>query len=154
MTMRKFKTALVLLLMLAWGGRPRAQEQVGPPSIGVRAFGRQTAQSAADANVVTYNLPAQDGSFLVSANTLITAFTAGSYSITVTYTDEGNTSRTLTLPLSNTAGTVATTAGAAGPFSSAVYQIRCKASTSIVVATSGTFTTLTYNVEATIRQVN
>lgn len=123
----------------------------GIPSI--YAYNRSTAQTGAIGSLATYTLPATDGSFLVSANINITAFTAGTFNTTVTYTDETNTSRTLTLNFSSITGTLGITLAAAGAFEGIPVHIRAKASTSITVATSGTFTTLTYNAEASITQI-
>lgn len=122
----------------------------------VRKFGRATAQTAAVASVATYTLPATDGSFEISANVLITTATIHSFTVTVAYTDEGNTARTLTLPFINLAGTALTAiANAAGavPYEGIPLHIRAKASTAITIATTGTFTTVTYSVEAIIRQI-
>lgn len=124
----------------------------GVPSI--YASGRSTAQAAAVASVATYTVGAADGSFLVSANANITTFVAGTFNVTVTYTDETNTSRTLSLNFSSITGTLGIAIAAAGPFEGLPVHIRCKASTSITIATSGTFTSLTYNVEGVIQQLS
>jgi len=74
----------------------------------------------------------------------------------VTYTDEGNTSRTVTLNFSTIAGAITPTianAGGAAPYEGVPLHIRCKASTAITIATTGTFTTVTYNCEAYITQI-
>lgn len=118
--------------------------------------GRATAQAAANASVATYTNGAADGSFVVSANVLITASTTFSFTVTAAYTDEGNTSRTLTLSFSNVGGTIATTianTGGAVPYEGVPMHIRCKASTAITIATTGTFTSVTYNVEGYITQL-
>lgn len=118
--------------------------------------GRSTAQTAAVASVATYTNGAVDGSFIVSANANITTSTAHSFTTTCTYTDETNTSRVLTMSYSGLTGTVLTAitnVTGAGPYEGIPVRIRCKASTAITVATTGTFTTVTYNVEADITQV-
>lgn len=114
--------------------------------------GRSTAQTAAVASVATYTCGAADGSFEISANANITAFIAGTFNIQVDYTDETNSSRTLTLNFSSLTGTIGIALAAAGPFEGLVSHIRCKASTAITVKTTGTFTSLTYNVETIIKQ--
>lgn len=116
---------------------------------------RSVAQTAAVASVATFTVGAADGSFEVSANVLVTVATAHSFSVTVAYTDEGNTARTLTLPFTNLAGSFSTliaNAGGAVPYESPVFHIRAKAATAITIATSGTFTTVTYNVDGVIKQ--
>lgn len=123
----------------------------GIPSI--YGNGRSVVQSAAVTSVATYTVGSSDGSFIVSANVLVTAYTAGTFTVTCAYTDESNAARTLTLNFSNTAGTLGINIAAVGPFNGIPLHIRCKASTAITIATTGTFTTLTYNVEAVIQQV-
>lgn len=125
----------------------------------IYAAGRSVAQSAAVASVATYTVGAADGSFEVGANVLVTTSTLHTFTVTVAYTDEGNTSRVLTLQFSNLAGTFLTAiANAAGavPYEGVSVIIRCKASTSITIATAagGTYTTVTYNVEGFIKQVS
>jgi hypothetical protein len=124
----------------------------GVPSI--YGSGRATAQTAANASVATYTCGSADGSFLISANVLITTLGSGNFTCTVAYTDEGNTARTTTLTFQNTAGTVATACAAAGPFQGNTIRIRVKASTAITIATTGTFTGCTYNVEGSILQIS
>ena len=130
----------------------------GVPNIVAQA--RATAQTGVNASVATYTVGAADGTFEVSANCLVTTSTNHSFSLDVTYTDEGNTARTLILPVVQLAGTFATgglitNVTGAGPYESAVLHIRAKAATAITVRTSagGTYTTVTYNVDGTIKQV-
>lgn len=115
--------------------------------------GRSTAQTAAVASVATYTVGGADSSFLVSANANITAFVAGTFNVTVAYTDETNTAQTLKLNFSSVTGTLGIALAATGPFEGIPAHIRCKASTAITIATAGTFTSLTYNVEGTITQI-
>lgn len=126
-------------------------------SSNIVARGRSVAAAAAVPSVVAYTVGAADASFEVSANVLITTATAHSFNVTVAYTDEGNTARTATLNFSTVAGAISNAAignaGGAVPYLGVPIAIRCKASTSITVATSGTFTTVAYNVEATIAQL-
>ena len=123
----------------------------------LRAKGRATAQTGANASVSTFTVGAADASFEVSANVLVTTATNHNFTVTCAYTDEGNTARTLTLTFGLVAGGVATTAVAnangAVPYHGVPLHIRCKASTAITIATTGTFTTVTYNVEGVIRQL-
>lgn len=121
----------------------------------IPATGRATAQVAANASVATYT-PAADGSFLISANVLVTTATVHSFTVTCAYTDEGNTARTLTLTFSNVGGTLLTAianAGGAVPYEGIPLHIRVKGGTAITIATVGTFTTVTYNVEGVIQQI-
>jgi hypothetical protein len=119
--------------------------------------GRVTAQAAAAATVATYTNTAADGSYNVYANVNITASATFSFSMTVTYTDESNTGRTATMSFQSVAGVISTTltnTGGTGPYSGVTLPIRCKASTAITVSTTGTFTSVTYNAEATITRVS
>lgn len=118
--------------------------------------GRSTAQAAAVASVAAVTAPAADGTFLVSANVLVTTSTLHNFTVTCAYTDESNTARTLTLSFSTLAGVFGTAianAGGAVPYEGVPMHIRVKASTAITIATTGTFTTVTYNVEGLIRQI-
>ena len=135
----------------------------GPPVIGsvgsgatIQSFGRATAQTAAVTSVLTFNGWSNDASFIVSANVLVTTSTAHTFTVTCAYTDESNTARTLTLTFSQLAGTfitAITNVTGAGPYEGVPLQIRCLAATTITIATTGTFTTVTYNVEAVLLQV-
>jgi hypothetical protein len=117
---------------------------------------RSTAQTAAVASVATQTVGASDASFIVSSNILITTSSAEAFTTTVAYTDEGNTARTLTLNYSLLAGTIGVNiafANGAVPYMGVPVQLRCKASTTITIATVGTFTGATYNVEGTIQKI-
>ena len=114
---------------------------------------RQTAQTAAIASLLAFTVGAADGLFRIQGNVNITTFVAGTFNMTVAYTDETNTARTLTLNFSSLTGTLGVAIAAAGPFEGIPTVIRCKASTTITVATSGTFTSLTYNAEAMLEQL-
>ncbi len=121
---------------------------------GINGYARPaTGQTGAVASVATYTVGPADGSFLLSGNILITAFTAGTISMTCAYTDESNTGRTLVMNFENIAGTITTTPGAAGAFEGFVNRIRAKASTTITMATTVSTFTGTYNVEGDITQV-
>lgn len=115
---------------------------------------RKTGLTASQA-LATYTVGASDASYEVSANVLVTTATLHSFTCTCTYTDEGNTSRTLTLNFSTIAGAITPTianAGGALPYEGVPLHIRCKAGTTIIIATTGTFTTVTYNLEERIKQ--
>ena len=123
----------------------------------IQASGRSTAQTAAVASVATFTVGAADASFLVTGNVLVTVSTLHSFSLQVDYTDEGNTARTLTMPVAQLAGTFVaaiTNGTGAGPYEGVAVQLRCKASTAITIKTTGTFTTVTYNVEGYIIQIS
>lgn len=118
--------------------------------------GRATGQTALAAAVASYTVGAADGSFLISANVNVTTATTHSFTVTCTYTDETNTSRTQTLPFCQVAGvplvTITNITGV-GPYEGIPVRIRCKTATAITIQTVGTFTAVVYNVEADITQV-
>jgi len=130
----------------------------GTPGVAaIVAAGRSAAATAAVASVATFTVGAADASFEVSANVLVTTATTHSFNVTCAYTDEGNTARTVTLNFSTVAGVISNTAisnvGGAVPYEGVPFHIRAKAATAITIATSGTFTTVTYNVEGIIKQM-
>lgn len=125
----------------------------GVPAI--YAAGRATAQVAANASVATFTVGSADGSFEVSANVLVTTATTHNFTVTCAYTDEGNTARTLTLNFASLAGALATpiiNTGGTVPYEGVPMHIRCKAATTITIATTGVFTAVAYNVEGIIKQ--
>jgi hypothetical protein len=121
-----------------------------------KADARVTNQTAAATNIANFTVGAADGTFLVSGNVNVTASTVNNFTMTCAYTDETNSSRTLVLNFSNIAGSIGTAitnALGAGAYEGIPLQIRAKASTTITLATTGTFTTVTYNAEGTIIQI-
>lgn len=121
------------------------------------ANGRAVSQTAANTNVLTQPVGATDRTFQISANVLVTASTTHNFTVTVDYTDEANTARTVTLSFSQLVGTIITAitniTGAA-PYEGVGLTIRAKSGTNIVFKTAGTFTTVTYNIDANIIQLN
>ena len=140
---------------LTIAGKMASYNGVATAGIGVTpvvSTPRSTGQTGT-VSLTAYTAPGADSSYEVSDNVNITTYSSGTFTVTCTYTDEGNTSRTLTLTHSNIAGTLATACAAAGAFEGVPLHIRCKASTTITFATTGTFTSLTYNVEGTVIQL-
>lgn len=125
----------------------------------VVGYGRFTAQTAAKATVATFTAPAADGTYEVSANVLVTTATTHTFTMQCVYTDEGNTSRTITMPFRLIGDTTALTSAIANgngavPYMGVPLHIRVKASTAITIQTqaAGTYTTVTYNVEGLIKK--
>lgn len=122
---------------------------IGSPA--VYAAGRGTALVGASASVSSYTVGTSDGSFRVSANVNVVTSTTHTFTVTCAYTDETNVARTLTLGFTQLAGSTIVTAitnvTGAGPYESISYHIRCKASTAITFATTGTFASVNYNAE-------
>ena len=126
----------------------------------VYGYGDVAAATGVTASIATYTVGAADGTFEVSANCLVTTATTHSFSLDVTYTDEGNTARTMILPIYSVAGTPVANAlivngGGTVPYHSDVLTIRAKAATAITVRTSagGIYTTVVYNARGVIKQV-
>lgn len=98
-----------------------------------------------------------DQSYEIGANLLVTTATTHAFTMTVAYTDEGGTARTLTLTFGLVAGGVAVTsianANGAVPYHGVPVRIRAKKGTTITIATVGTFTAVAYNAEAVIALV-
>lgn len=117
--------------------------------------GRSTAQTGAVASVATYTVGAADGSFIVSGNVNVTISTTHNFNLQCTYTDETNTVNTITMSVQQLGGTIITAitnVTGIGAYEGVPLHIRAKASTSITIKTTGTFTSVTYNVEGLIVQ--
>lgn len=104
------------------------------------------AQSAAVSSIMTaYNTPndATAHTYRVNAYTAITAISAGTLTVQVSFTDENNTSRTISyVPMGLTsAGLTSTGFDAFTP-----ANIRCKANTAITLLTTFTGVSITYDV--------
>lgn len=98
-----------------------------------------------------------DSDYLVSGQVNVTAATAVSTSISITYTDVGSTSRTMILPLTGSLGGGFVSSGlvvSTGAFSSPRVNIRVKGGSTISAQTSsGTFTGVTYSASALVEKV-
>ena len=76
----------------------------------------------------------------------------------IAYTDENGTGRTLTLAFKQLTGATPinnlTNTTGAGPYLGIPQHIRCDAASTITVSTTGTFTAVTYNVEAILTRIS
>jgi len=122
-----------------------------------QTVGRATGQTAANSSVATLTVGGTDASYKVSGNILVTTSSAEAFSMSVDWTDEGNTARTTVMPLLRiaTGSFTPNTAAAFGavPYPSIDIHIRCKSGTAVTIKTSGTFTGCTYNVEGHIQKI-
>ena len=130
----------------------------GLPSVIVVATGRSVAATAAVSSVATYTVGAVDSSFEVSVNVLVTTATIHAFNVECAYTDEGGTARVITMAFESLAGALVTQVAAANgtvPYEGIPLHLRAQATTAITVRTqaAGIYTTVTYNIEAVIRQV-
>jgi len=119
------------------------------------AYGRATAQSAANASIATFTVGLFDASFEVSMNMNVSAATGISTSMKCDYTDENNIARSMILPVTGLAGSFLANGlvVATGAFATPTMAIRCKAGTTITLSTAtGTFTGVTYSAEGLIKQ--
>lgn len=158
--MKRILVTLAFAFLLA--GRVWAQDlpiviPAGTP--GPTAFGRSISQSAQVASVVTYT-PSSAASFLVSAQVLIRTATTHNFTVTVAYTDfegtgrtttfaflkSGDTSAALTPTIVNTNGTIA--------YQGVPVHIDSQAGSAITIATTGTFTTVSYDVAGWIQKIS
>lgn len=148
-----------LLMDLQVGGTSKFKVSkagfVTAPTLYSATAGRATGQTAANTSVATYTVGSADATFVVSANVLVTTSSSEAFTVRVTYTDEGNTSRTVKLSFSASDGTLTSaiaSANGATPYGGVPMHIRCKASSTITIDTAGVFTGCTYNVEGIIQQ--
>lgn len=122
------------------------------PLAQIVAHADSTGQTATNNSVVTYTTPndATQHSFRIGAYTAITAISAGTLTITATFTDENNTSRTVTF-----FGMGLTSAGltATGFTAFPSVNIRCKENTAITLKSTFTGVSTTYDVGGTIESL-
>ncbi len=113
--------------------------------------------NSASGTIATYT-PTADGTFMVGANVLITTASTHNFTVTVGYTDEGNTARVLTFTFSTVGGVLATpiiNTGGAVPYEGVPMVIRTKANVAITIQTAagGTYSNVVYNASAYITQI-
>jgi len=126
---------------------------VGQGNAIVVAHGSATAQTGAITSLTSYTTLAAGGSFEIGGYIDVTAFTAGTISMTCTYTDPAGNSQTLTIPLVALAGTIGTTVGSATDAQALVTSIRTSGANAITIATTVSLFTGTYNAYAWIKQI-
>lgn len=123
----------------------------------VVATGNLSAQTAAVASLATFTTP-NDGNkhaLMVNGFIKITTFSSGSITLAVAFTDETGAAQTGNVQL-NVVGTSGFTnvAGAANLFQGAPLYLEVNPNTSVTMKTTGTFTSLTYDVGASVVMVN
>lgn len=125
--------------------------------LNLTTYKRQTGKTAALTSFAVAAVPARDSSYMVSVNVRVTTATTHSFTVVCSYTDEVGTARTATLPFVLVAGSaiVNSIINATGtvPYEGIPIHIRCQASSSIGISTTGTFTSVVYNIEAVIRPI-
>lgn len=149
-----------------WGTEGKLVRYNGVPTQGfglasIVIANRQLAVTSA-VTIATYlvDRTGQDGTFEVAGDVLITSGSNYSFSIKCDYTDEVGTARTfffipvqLVNVMKTDIDTVISQGGGNVPYTTASVTIRAKDNTNITVYTSGTFTSVVYNAEGTIKQI-
>jgi hypothetical protein len=121
----------------------------------------QITGQTTNATIATYTVGAATGDFEISATVNVSAVTAISTSVDVTYTDTAGNARTLTMPVQLVGGTGGTylasgliVSASANDYVTPTTLIRAQNGTAITVKTAaGTFTGVTYSASASIKQV-
>lgn len=120
--------------------------------VALSAQAQTTGATGAIASIATTTVGVADAFYLVAGNVNVTSYSAGNFTIQVTYTDESNTVVTANMQGHFTSG-YGTTISGAGDFEGQPLYIRAKAGTAITIKTAGTFTSLTYNASGAIMLV-
>lgn len=108
-----------------------------------------TAQSATVSSVATFT-PSANGTFRVGCYANITAISAGTLTMTVTFTDENSASKTITFfPMGLTAAGLTATGDTGFP----TADLRAKSGTAITVVATFAGVSITYDAGATISQL-
>lgn len=128
----------------------------GVLGLGQVTNGRVTGQTAAASSVASLTVGTSDASYYVSGNVNVTASVTHNFTLQLSYTDETNAGRTVTMSVQQVGGTIITAitnVTGVGAYEGVPLHIRAKAGTAITVLTAGTFTSVTYNVEGHIAQI-
>lgn len=125
---------------------------INAPAALIVSAANATAQSATNASVVTYTTPNDSTvhSFRAGAYAAITAISAGTLTVQVTFTDENSAAQTISyFPMGLTSAGLTTTGFT--PFESC--NLRCAANTAITIKTTFTGVSITYDVGGTIESL-
>lgn len=109
----------------------------------------------ANISLPTFNVPS-DGTYVVSCCLTPTTITTANMTVTVTFRDDNNTVNGILFQFAqqNSAATTAILdANGLGIYASRPYHLRMKGGTTMVIATAGTPTTITYNIEGLVIQL-
>jgi hypothetical protein len=111
--------------------------------------------TAAKAVVISATVPSVDTTYIVSTNVLVTTATSHNFTVNCDFTDEGGTARTMNFMFTLTNYIVTTIVNTDGTYQrmGLPQHIRCKKGTTITIYTTGTFTTVVYNIEGMIQQM-
>jgi hypothetical protein len=125
----------------------------------IAGYGRIENATSANSSIAVANNNGFDTTFEVSMNMRVNSSPVIGVAITTncSYTDEGNVSRVVTLPVTTTDGNWLNNGTIAKPgvFESATIHIRVKGYTTVTLYTAGTFPGgVNYNAEGYIRQLS
>ncbi len=125
------------------------------PSIWIVGRDRKTAQTGS-VSLSAYTVGATDETLELSSNVLVTSSTTYSFQVLCDYTDEGGTSRTDTIFFFKPTAIISLIQDAAGAisFNGIPMHMRCKSGTTVTPYTTGTFTSVTYNIEYKLKKLN
>lgn len=115
-----------------------------------------TITNATTTIVNAFAVPAADSSYEISVTVNVTASATAAMTCTISYTDVANTARVATVDFNLLTGVGVqsiTTAQGNIDYTSAVTAFRCKASSTITIATAGSVVGITYTAQAIIKQV-
>lgn len=116
----------------------------------IKAANDLTGQSATVASVTTFTVGGSNGGFRVGAYIVITAISAGTVTMSATYTDENNVPRTANMfPMGLTSASLTAT----GAFQFSSFELRAKASTAITVVATFVGVSVAFDVGGTIEQL-
>jgi hypothetical protein len=119
-------------------------------------FSNQLPSQTGAVNILS-NTPNFNATWTLQFYVLVTTATNHSFTMTCAFTDSNGSARTATLNFFLVAGgaltqTIANAAGAV-PYMGIPFTFRSQLNQSIVVATTGTFTTVTYEIGAALVQI-
>lgn len=119
----------------------------------VVAQGTALSQTAVNNSICTYTTVA-DGQFEISGVINVTTTVATSVSLSVTFTDYSNNSKTCSIPMANKSGTIGAATGTTNtPYGGVATSIWVKGGTTITCATTGTIASGQYDVRMAITQI-
>lgn len=118
----------------------------------------QTGKTAAVTNAINYTPPATAGTYRLSFSVDVTTATTDNFTVVATWKDASGNAISQNLGGSDkngtalTAGAITNAIGRGVYYGSALFSIDNSA-TAITLSTAGTFTTVTYNLAATLEQL-
>jgi len=136
-----------------YNGIPTVQYGLPP----IVAYERRVGQIAALTGLASYSVPAAaDVTLLATFEIMVTVSGTHSFQTNLIFTDTGGTGRTIQLDSAGVNAQYDVQVGQAQgavPYCGRLYSVRCKAGTTVSFTTTGTFTSVTYEMSGTFLQV-